>query len=124
MIKSISSKTITPTLKASFMAAAVMFGSLGASYAADAQDDAPDELCVDIAAMAGKVMQARQEGATKAQLNKVAQKADETSQALAAGIIDKAFTVKRYENKADQEAQIDKFISQYYNTCFNALNKG
>lgn len=123
MIKSISSKTITPTLKASFMAAAVMFSSLGA-YAADTQDDAPDELCVDIAAMAGKVMQARQEGATKAQLNKVAQKADETSQALAAGIIDKAFTVKRYENKADQEAQIDKFISQYYNTCFNALNKG
>lgn len=91
------------------------------SVAAQAADNQPNEVCVDIASLAGNIMMERQNGTSKAQVQKMTQSDNEAYQALAGNIIADAYKEPRGKTDSVKNQQIDGFIKQYYNKCYNGV---
>lgn len=113
MAKSTISSVKQKTLTAAALAAAIVLPSMGAQ-AATSQ---PNEVCVDIASLAGNIMMERQNGTSKAAVQKMTKSDNEAYQQLASNIITDAYKVPKVKSEADQNKKIDAFIEQYYNKC-------
>lgn len=105
------------TLTAVALAGALMLPTLGAQ----AVDNDPNEVCVDIASLAGNIMMERQNGTSKAQVSKITASDNEAYQALATNIIADAYKAPLGRSANDKNQQIDGFIKQYYNKCVKGL---
>lgn len=101
------------TLAAIALAATMMLPAMGAQAA----DNDLNEVCVDIASLAGNIMDDRQNGVSKAQVTKKTSSDNDAYQTLAKNIIADAYKVPQAKSKADKDKQVDNFIRQYYNKC-------
>ncbi|SUD90869.1 hypothetical protein [Psychrobacter phenylpyruvicus] len=101
------------TLAAAALAATMMLPSVGAQAA----NEDLNEVCVDIASLAGNIMDDRQNGVSKAQVTKKTSSDNEAYQTLAKNIIAEAYKVPQAKSAADKDKQVDNFIRQYYNKC-------
>ncbi|WP_296203671.1 hypothetical protein [Psychrobacter sp. UBA3962] len=113
MAKSTMTNMKHKTLAAVALAATMMLPSVGAQAA----NNDLNEVCVDIASLAGNIMDDRQNGVSKSQVTKKTKSDNEAYQSLAKNIIAEAYKVPQAKSAADKDKQVDNFIRQYYNKC-------
>lgn len=113
MAKSTMTNMKQKTLAAVALAATMILPSVGAQ----ATNNDLNEVCVDIASLAGNIMDDRQNGVSKAQVTKKTNSDNEAYQTLAKNIIAEAYKVPQAKSAADKDKQVDSFIRLYYNKC-------
>ncbi|WP_296404883.1 hypothetical protein [Psychrobacter sp.] len=89
------------------------------SISAQAATKDLNEVCVDIASLAGNIMMDRQNGVSKNVVTNKTKSDNKAYQTLSSNIITRAYKVPQAKSDADKNKQVDNFIKLYYNKCAN-----